>query len=191
MLLDLNVQSAHAEVRAKFSPGGQSITFWARHSTELVGSLDVTLCDGTSEFFYAAPWIQLERRAYTYIASKPMERVVVSSVPNDGSGLEDDGLPGKHTVFTRECDNSLPSKPYCRNVILSKKIFRSYGEPISFKSTRTMFSAYILIEGYDEVLITQRPALYNSGQENELTLHYNSSTGHWEGDFPCYVPTCG
>lgn len=179
-----SAQDASAQVTGKFQRNGLKLTITSQAAYEQLWGLQINYCDGTSE--------QLTRhsrrgvfgpnisKGYTFYAEKPMQRVVITSLP---IGPTSAAPNFRITQSRRSCGAPDPlPKLACHDVQVATAFHRSWeGEPISFKSNARVYFAGLKFPGVDG-LAPAREATYKA-KLYLPSLKYDYKDREWSGTF--------
>jgi hypothetical protein len=173
------------EVTGKFIRNGLALTITSTADYEALWVLQINYCDGTSEsigrnsrrnIFY-----QNLSESYTFFAEKPMQRVVISSLP---IGRTTSAPNFRSTTVRRSCGNSPDPAPKlaCRDVQVASSFRRTFeGQPISFTSNARVYFAGLKFPGVDG-LASAKVASYKA-KYFAPSIQFDFKNRVWSGTF--------
>ncbi|HLE16454.1 MAG TPA: hypothetical protein VI776_17060 [Anaerolineales bacterium] len=171
-------------VKGHFSLGGMVLTITSQSEFEELWGLQVDYCDGSREEIgrYQHKIIfraKLGSGGYKFYAEKPMQRARIKTLLVAGDAADD----FRYTDVRRECGKpEKPPKLYCHDVEVAPVIQRSWeGEPISFKSARSVVSAGLMFPGVDGLAPARVPDFHPNRYFPSIA--YNPSEHTWTGTF--------
>jgi hypothetical protein len=171
-------------VKGHFSLGGMVLKITSQSKFEELWGLQVNYCDGSQEEIgrYQHKIIfraRLGSPGYKFYAEKPMQRARIKTLPLEGESAGD----FRYTEVRRECGKSEKApKLYCHDVEVAPVIHRSWeGEPISFKSARSVVFAGLMFPGVDGLAPARVPDFHPNRYFPSIA--YQPSEHTWTGTF--------
>jgi len=179
-------------VTGKFTRNGLALTITSTAAYEQLWVLQINYCDGTAESLgrnsrrnVFGPNIS---ESYPFYAEKPMQRVVISSLP---IGRLASAPNFRSTQVRRSCGGSPNPAPNlaCHDVQVASEFRRTFeGEPISFTSNSRVYFAGLKFPGVDG-LASARVASYKS-KYFAPSIQFDFKNRVWSGTFLSrHIPT--
>jgi hypothetical protein len=172
-------------VAAKFTRNGLALTMTSTATYEQLWVLQINYCDGTSESLGRHSrrniFGQNISEGYTFYAEKPMQRVVISSLP---IGRLSSAENFRSTQVRRSCGSSPDPAPKlaCHDVQVASAFHRTFeGQPISFTSNARVYFAGLKFPGVDG-LASARVASYKA-RYFAPSIRFDFKNRVWSGTF--------
>jgi hypothetical protein len=172
-------------VTGQFIRNGLALTITSTATYEELWVLQINYCDGTSESIGRNSrrniFGQDLSAGYTFYAEKPMQRVVISSLP---IGRLSAAPNFRSTQVRRSCGSSPVPAPRlaCRAVKVASSFRRTFeGQPISFTSNARVYFAGLKFPGVDG-LASAKVASYKA-KYFAPSIRFDYKNRVWSGTF--------